>query len=225
MLKYKVTQDEFELLDDSIKSLYVQNGELYSLAVDGAVDAEEAERIKAAKAQILDEKKRRDQELREIEAERKRAADEAARKAGDWESVEKSYQEKTQALEAQLQEYKTREVQSKIGSEASKIAAKLSSNPNNQELLTDFIKRRLSVTDDGLRVLDADGKPTISTAADLEREFRASGRFDALIDATKASGTGGSGGAKAPQPSEMSEEERVALFRNNPQEYNRQFGK
>ena len=81
-------------------------------------------------------KKKAETEKRRAEqAEKDKQAEEIARKKGDFDALEKQYQDKIKALEQQLQDNIAERNHDLIASQALKIASQLSTNANNQELL------------------------------------------------------------------------------------------
>ena len=193
-----------------------------------AVDLQaQIEALKQHNEKLIGEKRQRDEVARQAQLEREQIEREAAKKNGDYEALEKSYQEKLQARENELNElYKQRDAQS-INGESQRLASQLADTPTNQRLLQRFIKDRLSVVDGQVKVVDEQGQPSASTIDDLAHEFRTSGIYDSLLTGTRGSGTGGGGqGAPGVKPaSEYTEAEMVQLAQTNKDEFNRLFNK
>ena len=205
----------------------VQDTNATDNAIDYAAIQAEIERLKQHNEKLIGEKRQRDEAARQAQAERERIEQEAAKKNGDYEALEKSYQEKLQARENELNElYKQRDAQS-INGESQRLASQLADTPTNQRLLQRFIKDRLSVVDGQVKVVDEQGQPSASTIDDLAHEFRTSGIYDSLLTGTRGSGTGGNGtGAPGVKPaSEYTEAEMVQLAQTNKDEFNRLFNK
>lgn len=213
--------------NQAIVSDDVQDANATDNAIDYAAIQAEIERLKQHNEKLIGEKRQRDEAARQAQAERERIEQEAAKKNGDYEALEKSYQEKLQARENELNElYKQRDAQS-INGESQRLASQLADTPTNQRLLQRFIKDRLSVVDGQVKVVDEQGQPSASTIDDLANEFRSSGIYDSLLTGTKGSGTGGNGtGSKGAKPaSEYTEAEMVQLAQTNKDEFNRLFNK
>lgn len=195
--------------------------------IDYAAIQAEIERLKQHNEKLIGEKRQRDEIARQAQLEREQIEREAAKKNGDYEALEKSYQEKLQAREAELNElYKQRDTQS-INSESQRLAAQLADSATNQRLLQRFIKDRLTVNDGQVKVTDENGNLSANTIDDLANEFKASGLYDSLLSGTRASGTNASGNAAGAtkSASEYSEAERIELAKTNQAEFNRLFGK
>lgn len=193
--------------------------------IDYAAIQAEIERLKQHNEKLIGEKRQRDEIARQAQLEREQIEREAAKKNGDYEALEKSYQEKLQAREAELNElYKQRDTQS-INSESQRLAAQLADSATNQRLLQRFIKDRLTVNDGQVKVTDENGNLSANTIDDLANEFKTSGLYDSLLSGTRASGTNASGNAAGAtkSSSEYSEAERIELAKTNPDQFNRLF--
>jgi hypothetical protein len=95
-------------------------------------------------------------------------------------------------------------------------------------LLLPHIARRLKVEIvDGTpitRVLDASGKPSAASVDELKKEFIDNKAFAPVIVGSRASGggaagAGGGGGAGTKRFKDLTEAERVALYRESPEKY------
>jgi len=174
---------------------------------------------------------------RELLAEKKRAQEaadkaalEAAKKGGDVEALEKSWQEKlTQKeteLKKQIEERDAMISSLTVGSAATSLAAEIFGE--HADLMMHHVTQRLTYeVSDGkpkVRVLE-DGKPSAKSLDDLKEEFKTSQKFAPFVVGSKATGAGTHakpGGAKAGKKFvEYSGAELVDIKRNNPQEYQR----
>jgi len=146
----------------------------------------------------------------------------------DMDALEKSWKEK---LDNQQNDFQQKIQQSEsalqsllVDNVASSMAAEISTVPS---LLVPLIKQRLATeTADGktnTRVLDAEGKPTALTVEDLKKEFIANEQLFSIMKGSNASGSGaqgsGNGGGAAKKFSDMSEKDRVDLFKSSPEDY------
>ncbi|WP_432481664.1 hypothetical protein [Moraxella sp. ZY200743] len=182
----------------------------------------EIERLRKHNETLLGEKKAETEKRKAEQAEKDRLAEETARKKGDFETLEKQYQDKIAGLEKQLADNIAQRNQDLIKAESAKIASQLSTNAHNQEILQMLIEKRLIADNGQIKVTDSNGNLTISTLDDLVKEFKDGGKFDSLIDGTKASGTGATGQSQK-QAQDYSEAERVALAQSNPTLFNQLF--
>ncbi|PIJ49189.1 MULTISPECIES: hypothetical protein [unclassified Erwinia] len=231
-LKFALTKEEFDALDDSTKSLYGEKGEGYQLSVEGAPDVDglqqkNAELLKE-KAKWREEREASAKLAKEKEAEAQKLADEQARKKGDLDTLEKSWAEKLSVRErelmAQIEERDGKLHTLLVDNVAQSMATKLAGD--SAAILTPHIKSRLVVEDGKTRVVDETGSPSAATLEELEKEFRNNKLFAPVVIGSKASGTRGnngltiaSGGGK--KWSDYSEIERVQLFKENPEEFKR----
>ena len=182
----------------------------------------EIERLRKHNETLLSEKKAETEKRKAEQAEKDKQAEELARKKGDFETLEKQYQDKIAGLERQLQDNIAERNADLIKAQSAKMAGQLSTNPHNQEILQMLIEKRLTADNGTVKVTDINGNATISTLDDLVKEFKDGGKFDSLIDGTKASGTG-STGQNSKSANEYTEAERVALATSNPTLFNQLF--
>lgn len=236
MLKSKISKTEYDALSDDMKEHYKAAGDDYLLQSDGL------DELRNLLATERDARKQLETDLKAIkdaadaakaaakDAEDK-AAEEAAKKRGDISALEASWSGKVDAArnEAQAKVDKLTGMLEKlmVDNTAIAMANEISTSPT---LMIPIIKARLKAELDGdtplTRVLDADGKPSAANIADLKAELIANNEFAAIIRGSNASGGGAngghSGGGAAKKISEMSETERVALHRANPDAYREQ---
>lgn len=182
----------------------------------------EVERLRKHNETLLSEKKTETEKRRAEQAEKDKQAEELARKKGDFETLEAQYKDKIAGLEKQLADQVAERNADLIKSQSAKMASQLSSNAHNQEILQMLIEKRLTVDNGQVKVTDGNGNLTISSVDELVAEFKNGGKFDSLIDGTKASGTGATG-QNTKQAQDYTEAERVALAQSNPTLFNRLF--
>ena len=186
---------------------------------------DEVEKLRKHSETLLAEKKAEQQKQREAQAEKDALAQEQARKKGDFETLEKRYQDKIAKLEAEIVERDKQRDSDLVKSEALKLASSLSDNEHDQAILQMLIEKRLTAENGQVKVVDDLGNATISTIADLKNEISTSGKFDSLITGTKASGVGatGQGTQGTKQASDYTESERIELATTNPNLFNQLF--
>lgn len=186
---------------------------------------DEVERMRKHNETLLAEKKAETEKRKAEQAEKDALAQEQARKKGDFETLEKQYQDKIAKLEAEIVERDKQRDSDLVKSEALKLASSLSDNEHNQAILQMLIEKRLTAENGQVKVVDDLGNATISTIADLKNEISTSGKFDSLITGTKASGVGatGQGTQGTKQASDYTESERIELANTNPNLFNQLF--
>ena len=150
-------------------------------------------KVLAKNEELLTEAKNAKNTKREAEEAAIKAAQEAAAKAGDYESLYKSSQTALDSLKDQHEKLKVSIASEKRTNAAMKLAGELAEG-SNAELLSEFISKRIRVTDEGVKVTDNKGELTISSLDDLKNEFLTDARFSALLKGNPASGGGASGG-------------------------------
>lgn len=142
-----------------------------------------------------------------------------AKEADDYKSLFESSETKRSEMESKYNDLNNSIRNEKRNSESFKLASEMATGPN-AELLSEFISRRLDIGDDGkLIVTDANGSPTVSTMADLKKELVASGKYDALLNGTGATGGGATNsrtsgaGISNKKLAEMSKSEKIEYFK------------
>lgn len=190
----------------------------YSEAEVKALLEKETAGLKSKVDELLGEKKSVSQKAKEAADRAEREAAERAKADGDYKSLLDSSESKRAEIEQKYKELTNSIRNEKRSNEAMRLATEMASG-TNAELMASFIEKRLDINEEGkLMVLDGDGNPTVSTLSDLKKEFVSSGRFDALIDGTKASGGGaattkaGGAGATKKKLSDMSRAEKIQYF-------------
>jgi hypothetical protein len=193
--------DSLDGLDESVKGLYKAKGDKFELSIDGLPEPEDVSGLKAKVDQLLTEKKTASKKAAEAEEAARLAAEEAARKSGDVEALERSWKEKFEARENEL----TSQIEAMAGSVnklmvdnvASSMAAELAVQ-GSADILIPHIRQRLSAEErDGsfvTMVKGPDGKPSALTLDDLKTEFAKNAAFAPVIVASQATGSGAHGG-------------------------------
>ncbi|MGC3935967.1 MULTISPECIES: hypothetical protein [Pseudomonas] len=202
-LKFQL--DSLEGVDESIQALYVEKDGKFVLGIEGLPQPEDVSGLKSKVQELLDEKKAEAEKRKAAEDQARLDREEALRKSGNVEELEKSWSEKYARREAELTgqlESTNSTLQGQIrdltvGRTATEIATTLAI-PGSAKALLPHIERRLSVEQrDGkptVVVLDAAGKLSAATLDELKAEFTNDPAFGPLIAGSKASG-GGAGGA------------------------------
>ncbi|WP_457265756.1 hypothetical protein [Pseudomonas sp. P5_C3] len=197
--------DTLDGLDDTVKSLYTEKDGKYVLGIEGLPQPEDVSGLKSKVEELLGEKKAAEKARKDAEDQARLEREEAARKSGNVEELERSWSEKYNRREAELngtleQERQTLSGQIReltVGRTATDIASALAI-PGSAKALLPHIERRLSVEQrDGkpvVVVLDQQGKLSAATLDELKAEFANDVAFAPLIAGSKASG-GGAGGA------------------------------
>lgn len=225
MLKFQL--DTLEGVDEVVRALYTEKDGKFVLGIEGLPQQEDVTGLKAKVDELLGEKKLAEKKAREAEELARTEREEAARKSGNVEELEKSWSEKFNRREAELnglleQERGTLSTQIRdltVGRTATDIASALAI-PGSAKALLPHIERRLSVEQrDGkpvVVVLDQQGKLSAATLDELKAEFANDTAFAPLIAGSKASGGGaagaGGGGGAAKGKIGGTKEERTAAI-------------
>lgn len=202
-LKFQL--DTLEGVDETTQAMYVEKDGKYVLNIEGLPQPEDVSGLKNQMQTLLAEAKEAKRLKKEAEDLAQTEREEALRKSGNVEELEKSWSEKYSKREAELnglleQERGTLTTQIRdltVGRTATDIATTLAI-PGSAKALLPHIERRLSVEQrDGkpaVVVLDQAGKLSATTLDELKAEFMNDPAFGPLIAGSKASG-GGAGGA------------------------------
>lgn len=195
MFKFKISKAEWEKLSDEQKAQYTAKGDDYQLQIEGLPDFDA---MQANMQRLLDEAKQAKKAKTDAEARAAAEAEEAARKNGNVEALEKSWGEKLAQSEAahkaELAKYHGQVSKLMVTNEAQALASKLFGK--NAALLQHHVVGRLALEqgENGefkTRVLDKDGKASAMSLADLEKEFSGREDFKGLLVTTKATGPTG----------------------------------
>ena len=202
MLKFQL--DTLDGVDDTVRALYTEKDGKFVLGIEGLPQPEDVSGLKSKVQELLDEKKAADKARKDAEDQARLEREENARKSGNVEELEKSWTEKFNRREAELngmleQERGTLSTQIRdltVGRTATDIASALAI-PGSAKALLPHIERRLSVEQrDGkpvVVVLDQQGKLSAATLDELKAEFANDTAFAPLIAGSKASGGGAAG--------------------------------
>lgn len=173
-------------LEEALKKIEEQQA-----ALEAAQQSNES--MKSKMDELLTEAKRAKDAKRAAEEAARQEAEDKAKANGDFEQLLKSTQEKLDNREKAFNELTQKIAGEKVSNQALKIASELADG-FNAELLSEHIARRLKYTDDGIKVLNAQGELTISSIDELKTEFSSNERYNSLLRGTKANGGGAPGG-------------------------------
>lgn len=192
----KLTKEQYDALPESLKALYVADGDGFKPTFMTAEQfAEQTAGLKANMEKLLGEKKAGDEKRAAAEKAEKEAREEAARKAGDVEALDKSWKEKFAEYDnqnkARTEAYRKQITDLTVGNAATELASKLFGK--NAGIMKGHVANRLTLEEgeDGalnVRVLK-DGKPSALTIDELEKEFRSNADFASVLAGTPSGGT------------------------------------
>jgi chromosome segregation ATPase len=145
------------------------------------------EAVNETHTRLLEDNKRA-REQAEIEAAQKKEELIAqAKEEGNYDLVSKEYEQKNKALREELSTLHATIAKEKVESESMKLS-NLLADGTNAELLSEFVKKRLSVEDGQVLI---DGGAT--TVEELTQEFSDSDMFKPLLRGRKSTGGGAKG--------------------------------
>lgn len=224
----KITKEQYDALTTEQKKLWKKDGEEYALAGDTEIAAE------ARRARDREKTRADEAEAKLVEVTERLEALEGddVRKNKDVEGLEKRHNEKVSKMKADhdklVATLKTQLEKVMIDDAVNTIAGEIFVKPSRDARL---LRDRVSVDYDGetpvIKIKDKDGKVSVLTLEDLKKETVDNPEFADILVGSKASGSGGTGGNQgggAPkQPKDMTEADRVELYRKNPIEFRRLF--
>ncbi|WP_047301245.1 hypothetical protein [Pseudomonas fluorescens] len=230
-MKYLIDKAAYDALEPSMQAFYKAQGEDYVLAVEGLPAPEDVTGLKAKNDELLAELRANKTKAREAEEAARIAAEDAARKSGDTEALDRSWQEKHTAALAEkdgtLSALQAQVHALTVGATAARVAGELAVQ-GSAAVLQQIIEPRLSME---LRegkptvvVLDAERRPTALTVEEFKTQLFNDASLAPLIASSRASGggaTGGKGGGAAKTWNQLTGMERVELRRTNPAEHAR----
>lgn len=179
MPHFEISEETYNQLDEETRSKF------------NAYEPEDVEGLKTKANQLLSERKfekeQHDALRQEFEAYKANAP------KGD-----KAALERLESAESEIERWKgeystlqTQIVQEKKGKVSLEMAASLSGDPKRQALLAEKISERISLNGADVVILSKDGKETISSIDDLNREIQT--EYDFLCDGNKSRGGGAAG--------------------------------
>lgn len=245
MNKLKLTVDDIDSVDETLRGLYEEDGGTYRLKVEGLPDTSgfEAKLSTAQKEAIAERKKRQawealgksPEEIKELLAAQEKADEDKATRAGEWDKLKAQMNEKHQT-ELKSREDKIAAMQSTLERhliDATATAA-IAAEKGVPDLLLPHVQRHVRVVDEdgefAVKVVDARGDPRVDakgeplTIADLVKEMKASEIFGRAFEASGNTGSGkqpgsGSGGTGTAKPrGKMSLEEKADFIAQHGQE-------
>jgi hypothetical protein len=212
-----MTAQSTENEDSSSSADAGQEVKKYSDVELKALVDEQTKGLKSKVDELLGEKKSVTQKAREAEEKATQDAEKRAKESNDFKSLFESSEAKREESDRKYNDLQSGIRKEKRTNAAMKLAGELASG-SNAELLSEFVSRRLDINEEGkLMVLDGEGNPTVSTLADLKKDFISSGKFDSLIDGSKSTGSGAtttkaSGAGNGSDLSKMTREQKLKYF-------------
>lgn len=182
--------------------------------------------LKANRDEILAERKKAKEKLEEEEKLRAEKEQEIAKKNGDYEKLSLTLETKLAEKAKEHEELISSIKEEKVNNSINKVVNELGAGGALNEDLADLLKARFSFDYDmensSVRV-QGDG---VADIEQLIETVKNSGRYDHLLAGSKATGGGadGSTGGTGKKASEMTEKEKVTLYRTNPERYKQLFG-
>lgn len=191
-IKRKLSDAEYNALDDNKKALYVKQGSDWVLDIDDTAFEElkkEKTELKVKLEQFEAEKKAAEDKAAEEKAKREKDKMDKQKKDGEWEAYTKSLEEKVEKLQNDIKTtqegYRNRLTTDVLNREVDRIANELSTAPS---LLKPFIRDRLTVEFVGeeprIFVKDDKGHKSATSIKEFEKSIVDNSEFSAIIKQT-----------------------------------------
>lgn len=200
-LKKNITKEQYAKLKDGVKEEYREEGDGYTLDVEGIEDNGALKRAKDRIAQeLLDAKKERDEaqnRLEELEGNDALKNKDVEKLQKQWlkqkTDMEAAHKTELEARDQKIAKFEGYTKKQLIDNVALELATQL--NPKSPKVLLPHIKERLQADLDGdspvTKILDSSGKVSNLTIDQLKAEFVANKDFAGIIIGSQASGSAG----------------------------------
>lgn len=231
-MKFRITKAEYDALNEHLKVLYVVDGDGYKMPL---TDYEDPGELRRARDREKEEARAAKERLATLEAEIETLKSEPARKSGDIKTLEAAWQRKHDetkaAYEARLTAANKRLEDHVLQAKANEFAGAIAARPENVGLILPHVTSRLVFDHETgeVRIKDkTGGRVSAMNFDELRDEYLKTPMFSTVVAASKASGGGAAGqtngtpgGGAAKKFKDLSEQEKVELFKTNPDEYRR----
>lgn len=218
-LKFEIGEEAYADLPEGIKDEYEQHGEGYRLKVDGIDPADELKEALRKEREERAEAKRKLQEYEERQSEAERKSLEERQ---EFEKLYKAESETKTKLEQELVELRRGIAEEKRNHAAMEAVSGLASDSMRSKMLYKEALQFVAYTPEGVKINGPDGESW--DASRLSAYMKENYPF--LVDGTKASGGGASGGqgsgaATGKRFDQLSGSELSQLRAESPSEYDR----
>src|SRR5690554_807452 len=222
-LKFEITSEEFDQLEEAQQALYDKHGDRYRLQVEGIDPADELKEALRKEREERAEAKRR---LQEYETEAEKRERERLEKQQEWEQLSKQERERAEKLDKELADLRDKVANSERNATAEGVVAALidkeaGGGVQRYGLLRKEAMQFIAHTPEGVKINGPDGEAW--DAKQLGKYL--SEQYPFLVDGSKASGGGApgsnGGGAVSKKFDQMTPAELSNLRRERPEEYQR----
>lgn len=188
-LKFEITQEAFDELEEGTQALYIKNGEGYRLDVDG-IDAKDE--LKEALRKEREERADAKRKLQEYETEAEKRERDRLEKTQEWEQLSKADKERADKLERELGEMRDTIANEKRNASALAVVSELTRDTARARLLQKEAMQFITHTSEGVKINGPDGDAW--DAKKLAEHLKE--QYPFLVDGSGASGGGAPGGNK-----------------------------
>lgn len=222
-LKFRITKDELDALEEAQQAFYVEDGDGYQLDVEGIDDGKE---LKEALRKEREERAAAKKRSQELETEKEQAERERLEQQQEWEQLARTERERADTRDKELGELRDKVANGERNTTAEGVVAGLidkdaSGGVQRYSLLRKEAMQFIAHTPEGVKINSPDGE-----AWDAKRlgEYL-SEQYPFLVDGSKASGGGApgsqGGGAVTKKFEQIPGAELKALRAKDPEAYQR----
>jgi hypothetical protein len=190
--------------------------------------------LKFTNSQLKSEKTAEQEKLNEVQAKlqaeeeaKRQAEEEAARKAGDYEKLNRLMEERQGEEKQKYQQLLSDIGKEKTNGALNDLVTRHGAGGEYNEDLRDLLKVRFEFDyDHETKAVKVSGD-SVSSIEELEQKLKSDARYARYLAGSKASGGGSTGstgaGASTKNPKDMNEAERLQLKRDNPEAFRKAF--
>ncbi len=189
-LKFEITAEAFESLEENQQALYEKRGDGYRLQVEGIDPADE---LKEALRKEREERAEAKRKLQEYETESEKRERERLEKNQEWEALTKTEKERADKLERELGDMRDTIANEKRNASALSVVSELTRDTARARLLQKEAMQFITHTSDGIKINGPDGDAW--DAKKLSEYLKE--QYPFLVDGSGASGGGATGGHKS----------------------------
>jgi hypothetical protein len=183
-LQYAV--EDISELDESVQSLYEQDGDQYILRVEGIPQPEDTSGLKSKVQQLMDEAKEAKRKAKELEAQKQQQEMETAQEKGEFKNLWEQAQSKLAEKDKELQEFTGKIQQKDINIASAQIGSQLAkTDAKRAEVLADYASRY--ARHDGEKVQFLVGGIEVDSTGLMDHLSK---EFPFLVDGSSATGGG-----------------------------------
>ena len=196
-LQFKIDAEAHSALDETAKGLYKQDGDGFTLAVDGLPEAPNVDGLKAKNAELMDEAKKAKERARKIEEETRLAEEQRQREQGEFKSLYEKTKAELEENKQAARQFREQVNAKNIETSTLQLSSSLTRDNKRAALLAKEAKQFAEHTENGVEFIVDGVKVEPDALANKLKED-----YPFLVDGSGATGggaTGSNGGGASKQ--------------------------